>query len=130
MVQGETSTHPRLVPCKTITTLASPGGRPAHNSHGHFHGRTLCSESCPSEHGLDPTLFQCWPTAYGAGPTSKQHWVKSSCLPGFYVVTSFSVDKNRPLLWAMTRFLGNWELVPGCDLGAHSETVIEGNQSP
>ena len=24
-------------------------------------------------------LFQCWPTAYGAGPTLKQHWVKSSC---------------------------------------------------
>ena len=28
---------------------------------------------------LDPMLFQCWPTAYGAGPTLKHHWVKSSC---------------------------------------------------
>ena len=27
-------------------------------------------------------LFQCWPTANGAGPTLKQHWVKSSCLLG------------------------------------------------
>ena len=25
-------------------------------------------------------LFQYWPTANGAGPTLKQHWVKSSCL--------------------------------------------------
>ena len=29
--------------------------------------------------GFDPMLFQYWPTANGAGPTLKQHWVKSSC---------------------------------------------------
>ena len=27
-------------------------------------------------------LFQYWPTAYGAGATLKQHWVKFSCLLG------------------------------------------------
>ena len=30
--------------------------------------------------GFDPILFQYLPTANGAGPTFKQHWVKSSCL--------------------------------------------------
>ena len=33
---------------------------------------------------LDPRLFQYWPTAYGAGPTLKQHWFKSSCLLGWH----------------------------------------------
>ena len=28
---------------------------------------------------LNPMVFQCWPTAYGAGPTLKHHWVKSPC---------------------------------------------------
>ena len=32
--------------------------------------------------GFDPMLFQYWPTANGAGPPLKQHWVKSSCLLG------------------------------------------------
>ena len=36
--------------------------------------------------GFDPMLFQCWPTAYGAGPTLKQHWFKSSCLLGTYLL--------------------------------------------
>ena len=30
--------------------------------------------------GFDPKLFQYRPTANGAEPTLKQHWVKSSCL--------------------------------------------------
>ena len=30
-------------------------------------------------------LFQYWPTACGAGPTLKQHWIKSSCLLGHVV---------------------------------------------
>ena len=32
--------------------------------------------------GLDPMLFHCWSTSYGAGPTMKHHWIKSSCLLG------------------------------------------------
>ena len=31
---------------------------------------------------IDPMLFQYWPIAYGARPTLKQHWIKSSCLLG------------------------------------------------
>ena len=41
-------------------------------------------QGLPSQQALvrDPILFKYWPTAYGTGPTLKQHWVKSSCLLG------------------------------------------------
>ena len=34
----------------------------------------------PANTSIWPNVFQYWPTANGAGPTLKQHWVKSSCL--------------------------------------------------
>ena len=40
------------------------------------HPRQMVDVICP------PMLFQCWPTANGAGPTLKQHWVESWCLLG------------------------------------------------
>ena len=40
--------------------------------------RYLCGAQ--QTRGFDPMLFQYWPTADSAGPTLKQHWVKSSCL--------------------------------------------------
>ena len=36
-------------------------------------------------------LFQYWPTANGAGPTLKQHWVKSSCLLGELFAFGYTV---------------------------------------
>ena len=39
--------------------------------------RHLCGAQ--QTRGFDPMLFQYWPTTNGAGPTLKQHWVKSSC---------------------------------------------------
>ena len=29
--------------------------------------------------GIQPVLFQCWPTVFDAGPSLKQHWVIVSC---------------------------------------------------
>ena len=40
------------------------------------------ADSSQETRGLDPMLFQCWPSAVGGGPILKQHWVKSSCLLG------------------------------------------------
>ena len=42
--------------------------------------RHLCGAQ--QTRAFDPMLFQYWPTANGAGPTLKQHWVESSCLLG------------------------------------------------
>ena len=59
--------------------------------------RHLCGAQ--QTRAFDPVLFQYWPTANGAGPTLKQHWVESSCLLGelsafWYSVPSVS-GRNR-----------------------------------
>ena len=38
------------------------------------------TESAQQTQGSEPMLFYCWPTVFDVGPTSKQHWLISSCL--------------------------------------------------
>ena len=47
-------------------------------------------------------LFQYWPNAYGAGPTLKQHWVKSSCLLGWPRVAQMLVIRAPHMRWLPT----------------------------
>ena len=40
---------------------------------------------------VGPMLGRCWPIVYDAGPTSVQHWVSASCLPGFQLSAGQSI---------------------------------------
>ena len=67
-----------LADCLAKSTLI--GWREYYGGGGVGVDRHLCGAQ--QTRGFDPMLFQYWPTANGAGPTLKQHWVKSSCLLG------------------------------------------------
>ena len=64
--------------CLAKSTLI--GWREYYGGRGVGVDRHLCGAQ--QTRAFDPMLFQYWPTANGAGPTLKQHWVESSCLLG------------------------------------------------
>ena len=65
-----------LAGCLAKSTLI--GWREYYGGGGVGVDRHLCGAQ--QTRAFDPMLFQYWPTANGAGPTLKQHWVESSCL--------------------------------------------------
>ena len=67
-----------LAGCLAKSTLI--GWREYYGGGGVGVDRHLCGAQ--QTRAFDPMLFQYWPTANGAGPTLKQHWVESSCLLG------------------------------------------------
>ena len=67
-----------LAGCLAKNTLI--GWREYYGGGGVGVDRHLCGAQ--QTRGFDPMPFHYWPTANGAGPTLKQHWVKSTCLLG------------------------------------------------
>ena len=67
-----------LASCLAKSTLI--GWREYYGGGGVGVDRHLCGAQ--QTRAFDPMLFQYWPTANGAGPILKQHWVESSCLLG------------------------------------------------
>ena len=55
-----------------------------------------CRQLSQETRGLDPMLFQCWPSDVGGGPILKQHWVKSSCLLGSTQVSVYTHPPPPP----------------------------------
>ena len=69
-----------LASCHARSRPTLIGWRECYGGGGVGVDRHLCvAQQTP---GFYPMLFQYWPTANGAGPTLKQHWVKSPCLLG------------------------------------------------